>query len=315
MPRVLLPESGDSRIIQAAHRVASDSNNITPVLFADTNADLGIREGVEYVRPTADRLNDYTALLQHSFLPKKELTAEQAREWLADPIYLAAAMLKSGDVDAVVAGADTPTAHVVRAALKVVKLREGVSTLSSFFILRFGDEGIATTAPPAANKDIIMADCALVIDPDEKQLADIAAAAAANARIFLQQQPVVAMLSFSTNASADHAKAKKIAAATALLQQKQPQLRVIGEVQADAALNPTIAERKGLPASAAANVLIFPDLNAGNIGYKLVQQFTGCAAVGPVLQGLAKPFNDLSRGAATDDIAEMILLTARQTAP
>lgn len=312
MPRILLPESNDARIIQAARRVVGGGGGAAPLLFAaDSETSGAANDGVEYVRPDAQRLNDYTALLQRSFLPKKELTAAQARTLLlADPIYLAAAMLKNGDVDAVVAGAVTATAHVVRTALKVVKLREGVSTLSSFFILRFGD----AIAAKGIDKEIIMADCALVIDPGEEQLADIAAAAADSAGIFLKEEPVVAMLSFSTHASAEHGKAKKVAAATALLKQKRPQLQVIGEVQADAALNPQIAARKGINTAHAANVLIFPDLNAANIGYKLVQQFTACAAVGPVLQGLAKPFNDLSRGATTDDIAEMILLTARQCA-
>lgn len=296
MQRILLPESRDARILQAAHQ-AGTTGAITPVLFAATAKKT---DGVEYITPDK---RQYMELLRECHLPKIVLNKAQAEELLSDPIYLAAAMLKNGDVDAVVAGANATTAHVARAALRVVKLQTGVSTLSSFFLMRL------------PSRSLIMSDCALIIEPNEEQLADIAAAAAASARIFLpDEEPVVAMLSFSTNASASHAKAKSVARATAILRQKHPSLRVIGEVQADAALNPQTAKRKGLQSSSPANILIFPDLNAGNIAYKLVQQLTGCVAAGPIFQGLAKPFNDLSRGATAEDIAEMITITARQAA-
>lgn len=247
---------------------------------------------------------DYADLLYQSYLPKIALSKEQIDALLADKVVLSALLLKAGVVDGVVAGAVSTTAHVVRTALKIVKLKEGTKTLSSFFLMTMPD---TYQRPP-----FMMSDCGLVVEPSTEQLFDIAVSCWQNAQLFLQPPIVIALLSFSTLGSSDHAAAQKIKTVADRIGRERPDIKVIGEVQLDAAINPSIAQRKGLSLPQPANVWIFPDLNAGNIAYKLVQQLTGSTAVGPVLQGLQKPMNDLSRGATAEDIKKMILLTARQ---
>ena len=297
MRRILLPEGDDDRIRQAA-LVIAERCKITPILIGSGESSAG----VSILPPSRlQHEHKYADELRRVYLPKVELTDAQVKDYLADPIHLAAVMLACGEVDGVVAGACHSTAHVVRTALRVVKCRPGVGTVSGFFLMR-----------PPNRQAMLFADCALVAEPTEEQLVDIAIATAISAQSLLQTPPVVAMLSFSTAASADHPAAQKIARATAKLQAHHPGIVFVGEIQVDAALDVEVAKRKGINLPQPANVFIFPDLNAGNIGYKLVQRFTGCRAVGPILQGLCKPFNDLSRGASVEDIVEMVELTAQQ---
>lgn len=307
-PRIALPEGDDERIINAARRVAQ-AGIARPVFLQPPAADATASERVNgwaEILPVNTTAEDAT-LLKESYLPKKTLSDDEVQTLLRDPLHRAALALKSGAVDGVVAGAATATATVVRVALKIIGLQAGIKTLSSFFLMRFAGD-----AAGATGKTLLLADCALVIEPTPEQLVDIAVASAASARTFLDVSPHIALLSFSTAGSSAHPQAQKIKAVAETLRQRHPHLSVIGEVQADAALVPEIAHRKGVSAETAANVLIFPDLNAGNIAYKLIQQTSDCIAIGPILQGLAQPFNDLSRGATVADIEQVITLTARQ---
>lgn len=295
-PRIALPEGDDERVVAAAQQCAA-LRIATPVFVTPPCESI---DAAELVTLSDDETRKYIAQLKNCYRPKKELSDDEARALLDNPLYRAALLLKNERVDGVVAGAATPTAEVVRAALKIVGLQSGIKTLSSFFLMRLPEQ------------TLLMADCALVVAPTAEQLADIALATTHSAQVFLDEPPTAALLSFSTNGSAAHEEALKIKAVADTLQQTHPDLTIIGEVQADAALNPAIAHRKGIDSERAANVLIFPNLNAGNIAYKLVQQLTNCDAIGPILQGLNKPMNDLSRGATTEDITQVITLTAQQ---
>ena len=286
--RIALPEGGDARVVAAARRAAADGV-ATPVFLRGALSDEQAREVSAWAEVVSPSVADYAG---------EPVGGEETSE----AVFLAAAMLRAGEVDGVVAGAATTTATVVRVALRVVGLREGIATVSGFFLMKL-----------AGGKTLLFADCALVAEPSEAQLVDIAVASARSGEVFLDEAPRLAMLSFSTASSSDHPAAQKVRAAAATVRRRHPQWEVAGEVQADAALNPDIARRKGVGLRRGANVLIFPDLHSGNIAYKLVQQLTGCVAVGPVLQGLRRPMNDLSRGATAADIAQMITLTAQQS--
>lgn len=311
--RIVLPEASDPRILKAA-AIVRERQLAEPILLGQREAvqsdleALGLKADTFEIHEIGDKETRERHIERLMQLGKSRgLSRERAEQALQEPTMTACLLVREGEVDGCVAGAITATADVVRSALRGVGPRPGTDIVSSFFIMLFD--------PPHSLGDLFLtADCGLVIEPDEAQLAAIATATGDTAETLLGLEPHVAMLSFSTAGSARHAKVSKVVDATALARQARPERRIIGEVQLDAAVVPEILASKAPTETPgpAANVLIFPDLDAGNLGYKLLQRFAGAKAIGPILQGLTQPVNDLSRGCSVEDIVNIVAVTAAQ---
>jgi phosphate acetyltransferase len=311
---IVLPEGSDERTVKAAALIASEGIAKVVVLGEEAAiADLAKQNGVDLKNVQiidhvkSKEFNSYVEELME-IRKSKGLSREDASTLMKNPLYYGTMMIHKGIAHGMVAGAQNTTGDVLRPALQIIKTAPGISVVSGAFLMiipkkEFGENGI-----------MIFADCAVTPNPTAEQLAEIAYASAKTANALTGMEPRVAMLSFSTKGSASHELVEKVTNATKIAKERYPELIIDGELQADAAIVPKVANSKapGSPLEGKANVLVFPDLQAANIGYKLVQRMAGAEAIGPVLQGMGKPVNDLSRGCSVEDIVNTVAMTCCQ---
>ena len=313
--RIVLPEGTEERTLRAADRLAADGvANVILIGNPSEIKKLAEQFGLSNIDKTTivDPVNNekkqvYTNLL-YELRKSKGMTPEQAEKLAENPLYLACLMIKNGDADGEIAGAQNTTGDVLRPALQIIKTAPGISVVSGAFLM--------FTKEPQYGKDglLVFADCAVMPNPNAKELAEIAVATARTTQSIVGVEPKVAMLSFSTKGSAQHELCDKVIEATRLAKEMAPELKIDGELQSDAALVPSVGSSKapGSEIAGQANVLVFPNLECGNIAYKLVQRLGNAEAVGPILQGMAAPVNDLSRGCSVDDIYKLVAICANQ---
>lgn len=314
--RLVLPESLEPRTLQAAEEILDKKaakiiflGNKDEILAEAAKLNLSHIGEAEFHNPDDHEFTEKYAELFCELRKKKGVTLQDARYTVKNPLYLGCLMIKAGDADAMVAGALSPTSSVLRAAFQVLKTKPGISVVSGAFIMllpegsKYGQDNM-----------LVFADCAVVPDPTAEELAQIAIATAKTTKDIAGLDPVVALLSFSTKNSASHERVDKVIKATELAHELDPSLKIDGELQSDAAIVESVGRLKAPESEVAghANTLIFPSLETGNIAYKLVQRLAGAGAVGPILQGLAAPVNDLSRGATVEDIVNTIIVTCNQ---
>lgn len=309
---IILPESEDIRVIEAA-RKTTDEGFANVLLIGDRknlerdfpNIKL---DDIKIINPVESQNYDEYVNSFYELRKEKGITIEKAKEFMKNSIYFGTMMIKQGHADGLVAGSICSTADTIRPALQILKTAPSISFVSSFFIIivpdsKYGENGI-----------FLFSDCAIMENPDAEQLSEIAIVSANSWRKIIKTEPRIAMLSYSTMGSASSEQVEKVSKATSLVKQKNPEIIVDGEIQLDAAIVPNVAAKKAPNSKTGgnANVLIFPDLNAGNIGYKLAERLAKAKAYGPMCQGIAKPVNDLSRGCSSDDIVGVIAITALQ---
>ncbi len=310
---IVLPETSDIRTLKAAHQVLAEE--IADVILIGNEAEISVKaeglnlEGATIVNPeTFEQMDTYVAELV-KLREKKGMTAEKASQLLhRDPLFLGVMMVKQGMADGMVAGAINATADVLRPSLQILKTAPNTKLVSAFFVM------VVPNCEYGANGTFIFSDAGLNQNPSSEELAAIAQSSAKSFAQLVGEEPVVGMLSHSTYGSAKHADVDKVVEATRIAKEESPELKIDGELQLDAAIVPSVGSAKAPNSDVAgkANVLVFPDLDAGNIGYKLVQRLAKAEAYGPITQGIAKPVNDLSRGCSAEDIVGVVAITAVQ---
>ncbi len=313
--RILLPESNDERVLQAAINVSK--KKIAQIILLGDKAkttqqldklNIAPNVGLKYLDPKDKQLNNIYAEILYKKRKHKGMSLVDAKVMLDDDMVFAMLALENGDVDGVVTGAITPSQTVLSNALRIIGVADNSKLVSSFFLMLFDAKH------RIYGGEMIFSDCAMNVNPDADELAGIAKSAYKSANNYFDVKPKIAMLSFSTNMVTKHTQVEKVSTATGILRKMLPEVDIIGNVQLDAALDSNVLKTKSPQANfiPPANILIFPNLDSANIGYKLVQRFSGAQAIGPILQGLAKPVNDLSRGCTVEEIVNTVVITANQ---